>query len=641
MANYTAKVTWYADVVKLVRGVKQIDRSIDGLGRRLERHSTKLLATGAALGGAFAGLVKQGIDYGTTVDKIAEVSGVAHEEVSRLAYSTELYHGNSQALLKTLKPLANAMAEARDNSAEYVDEFERAGIEVTDRMTGKLRSLSDVMLDFADYASTASDKTEVLAVASKLLGRGATELLPWLKQGRDALAENFKEAERLGRVLDSETAKALEATGTAVKDMKLALAGLGTDLATTVSPLIVTFSENVKDLLASFQDLTPAAQETAIKLAGIGTAGLLAGGLIGKLAGVLGTTVAGGLGGITLLVGGLVTEFVLLEGAAKNAIEAIDLNKLEEGARKAGMWAGLLAGVKGAMAAIGVNMYGAEGQVGIPANFPPSSMAGGGAAAGGGGGGGGGVIPTSEIEDADPVLRGAAEAIQSVTSEVYSLGDASGDVFPNLFESFGSIIEVGATFQDVMNNISASFGEDLAQNADALAGFMAGSDALWEDFAKKQGKFFATLKKAMAQFLRDTLSMVVKSALGELLAFQIKEVGKAMMEGQLNWGALAAIPGIMAAYGAATAALSGIKSFGTSAVIQQGGILQGEFERGDVIFSPSDMGALKAALAGGGGGGKTVNVTLYLNGSQSGVGQELRATGRWLADMIGERVQRS
>ena len=165
-----------------------------------------LSATAAAA--ALVGSVKAAADYGDQLDNMAQRTGVAVEELSRLQYAAKLSDTSTEALAKGVANLSKLMVGAANGGAESGKLFERFGISLRNA-DGTMRSTTEVLYDLSDVFTAMPDGPEKTALAMDFFGKKlGTELIPLLNQGSAGLRAMCDEAERLGLVLNAEQAKA-------------------------------------------------------------------------------------------------------------------------------------------------------------------------------------------------------------------------------------------------------------------------------------------------------------------------------------------------------------------------------------------------------------------------------------------------
>jgi TP901 family phage tail tape measure protein len=167
------------------------------------------------------------------------------------------------------------------------------------------------------------------------------------------------------------------------------------------------------------------------------------------------------------------------------------------------------------------------------------------------------------IEEFKPehVLRGIIDGFEKVKGVVDSVKDKASELTAPL-------LSVAETFSHVVGQI----GVDAAAHAmNGLAIVESYTDAVLEGSLA----FGEAMLKSSLEFLKQTTKQAISSALGTLLANQITAVTSAIMAGTFNWAALAQIPLIMGAYGAAVTALNSIDI----AKLHEGGQWPGTAER--------------------------------------------------------------
>ena len=229
----------------------QVDKGLKGLGVSNKMLAAAAVAAAGATATAYLGLVKQMSEVGDNFDKMSQRTGVAVEDLSRLAYSAELGGSSMEAVEKGIKKLSVSMYDAERGSKEYVDAFRELGIQTTDA-AGQLRPVSDVIVDLADSLNAVDSDTKRAALAQKLLGRAGTELLPMLKQGSAAIRQQGVELQYLGGVVDSEFSTASAELVDATTRVNKAWDGLKMSLT---GPAIKSAADDLTSLALVVADL--------------------------------------------------------------------------------------------------------------------------------------------------------------------------------------------------------------------------------------------------------------------------------------------------------------------------------------------------------------------------------------------------
>jgi hypothetical protein len=154
--------------------------------------------------------LKQGFVEADKLGKMAQSVGVPVEELSRLKHAADLSDVSLEALGKSMGKLSRNMVEVAGGAQNDVTQaFNALGISVRNT-DGTLKSSSQVMTEIAGKFETYKDGAAKTALAIQLFGRAGADLIPLLNSGAGGLREMMAEADTLGIVIDTKTAKAAE-----------------------------------------------------------------------------------------------------------------------------------------------------------------------------------------------------------------------------------------------------------------------------------------------------------------------------------------------------------------------------------------------------------------------------------------------
>lgn len=188
--------------------VKDVEKGGNKMGVAMK------FGVGAALGIAalvtgFAALVKSVANTGDEFAKMSSKTMMSVESLSALSYAAELSDVTNQQLETGIVKLNEAMSEAAQDTKLYSEAFDDLGVSVVDA-DGKLRNTEEVFFDVADAIATMSNNADKVDLVKAIFGKAGTELLPLLNEGKEGLAALREEAERMGKVMSTDTAKASE-----------------------------------------------------------------------------------------------------------------------------------------------------------------------------------------------------------------------------------------------------------------------------------------------------------------------------------------------------------------------------------------------------------------------------------------------
>tara|TARA_B100000767_G_scaffold219031_1_gene207034 strand:+ start:483 stop:2303 length:1821 start_codon:yes stop_codon:yes gene_type:complete len=192
---------------KTKRAFKAIGRSLKSVTKSIFSMKTGLISAAGIAGLGF--LIKKSMNATDEMAKMSRAIGVSVEELSALRHAASLGGLASTQLDKAVQKLAINMADMSRGVGLAKDVFEKHNISVTN-VDGSLRTVMEVMDDVADVTAGMTNQTEKADLAYKLFGARGAKMINMLNGGSDAMREAMKEAELLGLVMSSETAKGVE-----------------------------------------------------------------------------------------------------------------------------------------------------------------------------------------------------------------------------------------------------------------------------------------------------------------------------------------------------------------------------------------------------------------------------------------------
>lgn len=166
---------------------------------------TGLIAAGAgfaALGAAGAAALGKSISdvskYGDHVDKMSQKIGMSREGFQKWDYVLNRAGTSIDSMAPVMKKLSTSAVE---NS----DAFKKLGISQEEVASMSQEELFGRTIEALSGMEEGAERT---ALASKLLGKGASELAPLINGGTEAIEEQMKMAEEYGMVMSDDAVKA-------------------------------------------------------------------------------------------------------------------------------------------------------------------------------------------------------------------------------------------------------------------------------------------------------------------------------------------------------------------------------------------------------------------------------------------------
>ncbi|MGE5528759.1 MAG: phage tail tape measure protein [Patescibacteria group bacterium] len=243
------------DINQLKTSFREVKRESQSLGREVQKSGLGLqqiakygTMAGAAIVSAMGAMTIATTKSAEEIDLLSKRTGVSREELQGLAYAAQQEGTDIQSLGTALARLSQNMYDASQGTGEARKAFKDFGIVVTDGQ-GRLRSSADVLMDLADRMRGMTNETEMSALAMKVLGRGAQDLVPFLRMGRAEIERLIEEARRLGYVIGEEATKQLEALGDELDAIKIGFAGFGRQISADLVPVNLAFARGLKEIL--------------------------------------------------------------------------------------------------------------------------------------------------------------------------------------------------------------------------------------------------------------------------------------------------------------------------------------------------------------------------------------------------------
>lgn len=234
------------------KGLKQGITGLQNTSVNALNKVKKTLATvgiGVGVASAVKGinnLIKSTADYTDRIDKQSQKIGLSKRGYQEWDFILSDLGANVDGLQLGLKTLSTAMDAANGGNKEYSEMFKRLGVNIKDT-NGNLKDQETIFNEVFDALAGMESQTERTAVASRLLGRSATELAPALNAGADEIEFLKNRAYELNNVLDDTTIAIGVNFGDQVGRMKRAL-------QTASARAIAPFMDDLAGLATAFSD---------------------------------------------------------------------------------------------------------------------------------------------------------------------------------------------------------------------------------------------------------------------------------------------------------------------------------------------------------------------------------------------------
>jgi len=247
---------------KTKRAFKAIGRSMKSVTKSIFSMKAGLISVAGIAGLGF--LIKRSMNATDEMAKMSRAIGVSVEDLGKLRHAASLGGLEATQLDKAVQKLAINMADMSRGVGLAKDVFEKHNISVSNA-DGSLRTVMEVMSEVADVTAGMTNQTEKADLAYKLFGARGAKMINMLNGGSEAMRAAMKEAELLGLVMSSETAKGVEDANDSFTRLQAFMSSTFAQTVAALAPAI----RSMTDALIDF--ITVKVKETDGGIAGIAT----------------------------------------------------------------------------------------------------------------------------------------------------------------------------------------------------------------------------------------------------------------------------------------------------------------------------------------------------------------------------------
>lgn len=268
------RVVLGAETAAFESGLKGAEKTLASFQANLARVGATI---GVGIGAAAVALgisIKHAIDQADKMGKMAQQFGIPIEQLSALKLAADLSGVSIEDVGKAVGRMSKAMSEIAGGKASggAADAFKALKIEVTSAGVG-MKSSTQIMEEVADKFVGMKDGAGKTALAIQIFGRAGAALIPMLNQGADGLREAAKEAEALGLIIDTKTAKAAEAFNDNLTRLARVKDGIALKITAELAPAFKLLTDRMVEAAKGGDVVTFAAQKIMGGLDVVGRAG--------------------------------------------------------------------------------------------------------------------------------------------------------------------------------------------------------------------------------------------------------------------------------------------------------------------------------------------------------------------------------
>jgi hypothetical protein len=220
-------------------------KTASGLGKVGLACGKALAGIGAAAGGAAltvgaaaAKVVGGFLESADGLEKMRAQTGLTYDQLQKLQYIGGQLSVSMDSITTAASAMNKSMASAKSGTGDTAAAYAALGVKFKDVTTGALRPQSEVFNESLVALSNMKNASERNAIAYKVFGKGAKDLIPLMDAGSGEISRLSKEAEKLGLVLSDDTISAGDQFGDTLEKLKNIGQSIGGKLAGGLLPVL-------------------------------------------------------------------------------------------------------------------------------------------------------------------------------------------------------------------------------------------------------------------------------------------------------------------------------------------------------------------------------------------------------------------
>lgn len=216
---------------------------------------TGLTAAAGLTAGGMVAMFRATVDATGAQDDMAKRLGTTVNELSSLQYAAMLSGVSAEEMSGSLEKLQRGMANAAAGQNKNLAElFQRLGIALRDS-NGRVRSAVDVMPQLAQAFQRNGNAAVRTRMAMELFGRSGGPLITMLQNGRDAIAEQRQEWERLHGTMSDDAIQGQADLGDAMDRVKTAIQGVANAVTSQLAPVLTPLFNQLAEWIAKNREV--------------------------------------------------------------------------------------------------------------------------------------------------------------------------------------------------------------------------------------------------------------------------------------------------------------------------------------------------------------------------------------------------
>lgn len=264
-----------------------IERGIQRTSRRLDQFSRSFRAVSAgiiALVGSIGFAATSTASYADEIDKMSQRTQLGTEFLQEMRFVTGQAGVEFQSLERTMDSFVRRIPQLEAGTSESARAWEQLGINLHDA-EGNLRSTGELYPELIRQLAGMENETRRNVIATQLLGRGASELIPLLNLSSRELDQLTQRAHEMGAVMDEDAIAAAVEFNDKLDELKTEFQAVVREAGSSFIPMITESIvpiireqlipmirrgiEFIVRLTEAFSNMSPGAQNATLAIIGL------------------------------------------------------------------------------------------------------------------------------------------------------------------------------------------------------------------------------------------------------------------------------------------------------------------------------------------------------------------------------------
>jgi uncharacterized protein YukE len=235
-------------VVRIGADLTELNTKLNDASSRIDKAAQKMSTAGrrlsvgvtlplVAVGAGLLAATKKAAEFADQIDKTAIRTGLSRGTLQELKFVTDQLGVSFEAVQGSVAAFTRNIPQIEKGAGDSAKAFAQLGVQLRGS-DGQIRSMSALYPEMIRALASMTNEVERNALATKLFGRGAVEIVPMLAAGADKIDELTRKAHELGLVMGDDAVAGLVDFKDQMAAVQASAAAAGRGIAIAVLPIL-------------------------------------------------------------------------------------------------------------------------------------------------------------------------------------------------------------------------------------------------------------------------------------------------------------------------------------------------------------------------------------------------------------------